>query len=403
VSTRTAVIAGAGLAGANAAVALRENGFEGQIFLIGEEPDPPYDRPPLSKEYLRGEQEFKAIRNRGDAGYAGIEMMLGTRVLGVDSIERTVEAPAGHRLRYDVLLLATGGRNRRPPIPGINLEGVMQLRTRRESDAIREAARTAKRVAVVGLGFIGTEVGASLRMLGLEVVGIGPDALPLARILGSEFGGALAGLHRDNGVELCLGERVEAFDGKRHVTAVRTSSGRTVDCDLAIVGLGVEPAIELAAGGGIATLPAGIVTDSAGRTSVPAVFAAGDNTVREHPLFGPLHIEHWNHADRAGTVAGAVMAGRPVELNDIPSFWSDQFGVHIEYIGHHRSADRTVVVGSLESREFMCFYVADGTVKAVSAMGYGDDIVPPVERLIRKADPADVSRLGEVALEELAR
>src|SRR5579859_1768318 len=265
------VVVGAGLAGGNAAVAARKNGFDSAITLIGAEEDPPYNRPPLSKGYLRGEEKLDDIQSRQESEYAkqSIELRKAVRVGAIDPGRRTVHLAGGEVLSYSSLIVATGGRNRRPPIPGIDLDGVLQLRRRAESDRIREAARSGGRAVVVGLGFIGSEVAASLRMLDCEVAAVELEQWPLARVLGTEVGIRLAEMHKAHGVELALGDGVESFEGvSGKLTAVRTRSGRRLACDFAVVALGIEPEADLLEAAG-AAIENGVLVDERCQTSLP--------------------------------------------------------------------------------------------------------------------------------------
>src|SRR5262245_4875693 len=249
------VIVGAALAGATAAVTLRDEGFEGEIVLIGDERQPPYNRPPLSKGYLRGEDRFEDQLVNPVRFYAerDIELRLGTRVTAIDPRLKMVQLDGGERIPYDRLLVATGGRNRTLAVPGADLEGVLQLRTVEDCDRIRTAARGAGRAVVIGLGFIGCEVAASLRQLGLAVTGVERNRVPLARVLGEEVGGVLRDIHRDKGVELVLEDSIAALEGAGRVERVRTRKGRVLECGLVVAGIGISPNSELlaAAGGAV--------------------------------------------------------------------------------------------------------------------------------------------------------
>jgi len=382
------IVIGAGIGGGNAAVAARRNGFAGRITLIGAEPDPPYDRPPLSKGYLRGEEDFSHIQSRPDAKYE-IDLRKSTRVAAIEAGRRVVRLDSGEQLSYSSLIVATGGRNRRPRIPGIDLDGVLQLRRREDSDRIRQAAKSGGRAVVIGLGFIGSEVTASLRMLGCEVTAVELERWPLARALSEEVGRQLAEMHKAHGVELVLGDGVDSFQG----TDGRLRS--VLNCDFAVIGLGIEPEVDLLKAAG-ADIDDGVLVDERCRTSLPSVFAAGDCANRIHPLFGRrMRIEHWNNADRMGRFAGRNAAGKDKVFDDVPSFWSDQYDEKIEYIGHHVHFDRMVVRGDLAARKFFGFYIENDIIQAVVAMGYSDAIVEPVEKLIRYRQPIPEERLSD--------
>lgn len=366
---RTFVIVGASLAGCSAAAALREEGFDGRIVLLSAEQEEPYDRPPLSKDYLVGTRSLERLRLRPEGFWAEqeIELRTATPVARIDVRARTVEA-GGELVRYDALLLATGGRPRLPPIPGIELDGVLPLRTRADADAIRAAAARGGRAVVVGMGFIGSEVAASLRQLGLEVTAVEPLRTPLERVLGPEVGAVLAGLHREHGVECRFGEGVEAFEGAGRLERVRTSGGHVLPCEVAVVGLGIAPATELAEAAGLA-VGDGVLVDERCRTSAEGVYAAGDVARHFHPLYGErIRVEHWQNAVAQGAAAARAMLGSRAPYDELHWFWSDQYDANIQYAGHHTSWDRLVVRGSLEERRFVAFYLVGDVPRAAVSM-----------------------------------
>jgi 3-phenylpropionate/trans-cinnamate dioxygenase ferredoxin reductase subunit len=369
-------IVGASLAGATAALTLREEGYDGRILLIGDEPDPPYERPPLSKRYLSGEQPFdKAlVRPRETYDELGIELVLATRAERLLPAERALALRDGRLVRADRILVVTGGRNRRPAIPGLDLAGVYDLRTRADADRIRAAAAPGKRVAVVGLGFIGCEVAATLRGCGLEVVGIEAFAAPLERVLGLEVGRALASLHAEHGVELVLREPVERLEGSARVERVVTAAGRVIPCDLVVVGLGIQPNVELVEGAGVEVRD-GVVVDERCRTSVEGIYAAGDVARHFHPLYGEhVRVEHWLNAIEQGKAAAQNMLGKGEPYAELHWFWSDQYDSNLQYLGHHREWDELVVRGSLEERRFVAFYLKAGVPLAAVALNMGRDL-----------------------------
>jgi 3-phenylpropionate/trans-cinnamate dioxygenase ferredoxin reductase subunit len=372
------VIIGAALAGATAAVTLRDEGFDGVIQLVGDERRLPYNRPPLSKGYLRGEERFEdqLVNPAGVYAEKRIELRLGTRATAIDSTKKHVEVENGEPIAYDRLLVATGGRNRPVSIPGAELNGVLQLRTVAESDRIRAEAQRGRRAVVVGLGFIGSEVAASLRQLGVEVTALAPDRAPLARVLGGEVGEVLAAIHREKGVELVLGDSVAAFEGSGRVERVRAKSGRLIDCDFVVAGIGIVPNTELLAAAG-ARVDNGILVDEHCRTSLPDVYAAGDVTNHQHPLFGRLRVEHWNNGFQQGKAAARSMLGGAEPYDYLHTFWSDQYEHLIEYVGFATSWDRLVFRGRPETRKFLGFYMKDELVRAAVGINRGGDPEDP--------------------------
>ena len=283
---QTFVIVGASLAGAKAAQTLRHEGFEGRLVLVGAEDERPYERPPLSKDYLRGEADRDRVYVHGEGFYADhdIELRLGRTAVDMNVSLQEVALDDGERLRYDRLLLATGAEPRRLAIPGAELDGVHYLRSVDDSDVLRERLDRGGTVVVIGAGWIGAEVAASARQRGLEVTLVAPDTVPLERVLGREVGGVYRDIHADHGVRMLLGTRVEAFEGDGAVERVRTSDGRHLECDFVVVGIGVQPRTRLAARAGLA-VGDGILVDEHLRTSAPGVFAAGDVAGAQHPFY----------------------------------------------------------------------------------------------------------------------
>ena len=398
------VIIGASLAGARAAAVLREEGFDGDVQLIGGEGQPPYNRPPLSKGYLRGQERFEDQLVHPVAYYAehDIQLRLGIRATGIDPARKRVELEGGEHVGYDRLLVATGGRNRALSVPGADLDGIFQLRTVEDCDRIRAAARSGRRAVVIGLGFIGSEVTASLRQLGVEIAAVEGHPVPLARVLGKEVGEVLAGIHRDHGVELVLEDSVAAFEGAGRVERVRTKKGRRFECDLVIAGIGIAPNSELLAAAG-AAVDNGVLVDERCRTSLPDVYAAGDVANHLHPIFGRLRVEHWNNAFQQGRAAARSMLGREEPYDYLHSFWSDQYEHVIEYVGFAASWDALVFRGRPESRKFLGFYLQEGMVRAAVGLNRGGDPEDPkaeselklVARLIRDRVRVEPSKLAD--------
>jgi 3-phenylpropionate/trans-cinnamate dioxygenase ferredoxin reductase component len=402
------VIVGASLAGATAAATLRDEGFDGEIRLIGAEAQLPYNRPPLSKGYLRQQERFEDQLVKPAAYYAEqrIALTLGVRATAIDAKQKLVELEGGERVAYDRLLVTTGGRNRTLSVPGATLEGVFQLRTVEDCDRIRAATRRARRAVVMGLGFIGSEVSASLRQLGIEVAAVEGARVPLARVLGDEVGQALAEIHREKGVELVLGDSVAALEGSARVERVRTTRGRVLECDMVVAGIGIVPNTELLAAAG-AEVDNGVLVDAQCRTSLPDVFAAGDVTNHLHPVFGRLRVEHWNNGYQHGRAAARSLLGGAQPYDYIHSFWSDQYEHTLEYVGFATRWDRLVFRGRLETRKFLGFYLDNGIIRAAVGLDRGGDPDDPkadgelkaAASLIRNRVSVDPAKLGDEAVE----
>jgi 3-phenylpropionate/trans-cinnamate dioxygenase ferredoxin reductase subunit len=401
---QTFVIVGASLAGAKAAETLREEGFDGRVVLVGAEAERPYERPPLSKEYLRGEAGRDKVYVHEEAFYAehDIELRLGTTVTGLDASARQVTLDGGTQLAFDRLLLATGARPRRLDIPGADLAGVHYLRTVGDSDALRDRIGRGGKLVVIGAGWIGAEVAASARQGGVDVAMIDPLSVPLERVLGAELGAVYRDVHAEHGVELLLGTGVEAFDGDGAVERVRTADGRVVDCGFVVVGVGVQPRAELAAEAGL-RVGDGIVVDAQLQTSADGIFAAGDVANHDHPAYGPLRVEHWANALNQGPAAARNMLGRDRPFEDIPYFFSDQYDIGMEYAGHAGAGDRVVFRGDPASREFIAFWLRDGRVQAGMNVNVWD-VTDHIQALIRAGTVVDEQRLADpdVGLDQLA-
>jgi 3-phenylpropionate/trans-cinnamate dioxygenase ferredoxin reductase subunit len=370
------VIIGASLAGAIAAATLRQHGFDGEVILIGAEPQPPYERPPLSKQYLRSEVAFEKALVRPAAFYGQnrIELRLGTRATHVDPIGRTVTLDTGAHLGYDKLLIATGVTNRRPAFPGLQLPGVFDLRSVVDADALRTEIVAGRKAVVIGMGFIGCEVAASLRQKGVDVVSIDPSPSPLFRVLGGQVGQVIAAMHSDHGVQTLFEDVVTRFDGHGRLERVITKSGRRIDCDFAVVGVGVEPAVDVVAGSGI-EVDNGILVDEYCRTNIDGVYAAGDVANHYQPRLGRrLRVEHWQNAMQQATAAARSMLGRGQPYEPVHWFWSDQYDVNLQYAGFHRQAEHIVVRGNLEQRSGLAFYLNQGRIDAVVALNRGKEL-----------------------------
>jgi 3-phenylpropionate/trans-cinnamate dioxygenase ferredoxin reductase component len=388
------VVVGGGLAGGTAAFALREAGFTGSVSLVAEEPHVPYERPPLSKAYLRAEEGTDAFRVRPEAAYddEGITLLRGRRALTVDRADRTVELDHGERLAYDRLILATGATPR--TLAGAShLPGVLVLRTLDDADAIRSAAGTADRVVVVGGGWIGGEVDASLRQLGAHVTLVTNLARPLERVLGPQIGDVFAGLHREHGVELVSGH-VAGILGDERTSGVQLSDGRTLAADLVVVGVGVVPRIELARRAGLATAEGGVAVDDRLRSSDPAIYAAGDIAAAQHPrLDRRLRIEHWDNAKRQGRTAARNAIGFDEPYDRMPYFFSDQFDLGIEVRGLPLPGAGVVIRGDLASRTFVAVWLEGGRVVAALNANVWD-AGKELSALVRQAAEVDPERLA---------
>ena len=394
------VILGASLAGATAAITLREEGADGDVILIGAEPQPPYERPPLSKAYLRGEVPFDKALVRPAAFYAehGIQTMFGTRATRIDPSARVVELEDHRRVSFDALLIATGGRNRTVSIPGVDLDGIYSLRTVQDADGIRAEMIAGRRAVVVGMGFIGSEVAASLRQKGLDVVVIDPSKTPLFRVLGEAVGQTIAKLHRDHGVRMIFEDTVAAFEGTRRVGCVVTKAGVRLECDFAVVGIGIEPAIEALADSGI-QVDNGVVVDEYCQTNVSGIYAAGDVANHYHPVFDRrIRVEHWQNAIKQGAAAARNMLGRRIAYDEIHWFWSEQYDANLQYAGFHTQWEQLVVRGRLESASYLACYVNAGRIDAAVGLNRGKE-VRRVMPLIKARRPVNLAQLRDESVD----
>jgi 3-phenylpropionate/trans-cinnamate dioxygenase ferredoxin reductase component len=402
---RTFMIVGGGLAGAKAAQTLREEGFDGRVVLLGEEDVAPYERPPLSKDYLRGDAGRDAIWAQEEGWYEAndVELRTSTHAAELALASSEVVLDGGERIGYDQLLLATGSAARRLPIDGADLDGVHLLRTVADSDALREALTPGVRVVVIGAGWIGCEVAASAKQRGADVTMVAPEDVPLERVLGSEVGAVFREVHASRGVELVLGTGVEAIEGSGRVSGVRTTGGRTLGADLVVVGVGAAPRTELAAAAGL-TVQDGVLTDDRLRTSAPNVFAAGDIARAQHPILGEtIRVEHWGTALEQGPAAARNMLGRDLAYDRIPYFFSDQYDVGMEYAGHALTYDRVVFRGDPSTFEFMAFWMRGDRVAAGINVNVWD-VNEDVQALVRSGASVEDAALADpdVALGALA-
>jgi 3-phenylpropionate/trans-cinnamate dioxygenase ferredoxin reductase subunit len=394
---RTFVIAGAALTGAKTAEALREEGFDGRVVLIGAESVRPYERPPLSKEYLRGEAGRESVWVHDDEGFYSrmqIDVHLGTEVTAVDAAGRVVELAGGERVGFDALLLATGAEPRRLGIPGADLDEVYYLRTVEDSDRLRERIERGGRLVVIGAGWIGAEVGASARQKGCEVTLVELSSVPLEGVLGPELGAFYRDVHADHGVTFLGDTKVARLEGSGAVERVIAEDGRALECDFVVVGVGVAPRVALAESAGL-KIDNGVVVDERLRTGAEGIYAAGDVANAYHPLFKRhIRVEHWANALNQGPAAARSMVGREDPYDHVPYFYSDQYDVGMEYAGYATEWDEVVFRGDRAAREFIAFWLRDRRVLAGMNVNVWD-VNEDIQALVRSGREADVSRLTD--------
>jgi 3-phenylpropionate/trans-cinnamate dioxygenase ferredoxin reductase subunit len=396
------VLIGGGLASATAAEHIRKRDADGEITLVGAENHLPYHRPPLSKEYLRGEAEVKDTLVQPEEWYQEnkVTLLQGTRVTAIDTRARSVTLDNGRALAYDRLLLATGAEPNRPPIPGLDLPGVHLLRTLDDSTAIRrEIEGGAKRAVIVGGGYIGVEVAADCLQKGVSVTLIERHSQLWGRFAGPHVAGFLADLLRSKGAELRFGEEVAALTGSSRVSGARLKSGGEAAGDFAVVGVGVTPRTDLATAAGLDVDPRqGIRVNQFLEASAPDVWAAGDATCFFDPVYDRAwHVEHWNNAFWHGEIAGANMAGERTAYDHVPNFFSDFLENHMELFGDPQGWKRTLLTGNLRSGRFCELYLDDqDRVQMVIALNPGDDQFDTLEKVARQR-PSVRGREAEIA------
>ncbi len=405
---RIFVIVGAGLAGASAAEALREEGFSGRIQLVGAETERPYIRPPLSKDYLSGSAEEDSPYLHPEAWYAehAVELKPGHPAIDLDREGRTVALDTGEILPYDKLLIATGASPRRLSVPGADLAGVFSLREFEDARRLRaELSAGGRQLVIIGAGWIGLEVAATARGLHNKVTVVGREEIPLARIVGDEIGQSFAELHRAHGVDLRLSTRLRELIGDAgRVTAVVTEAGETLPADIVVVGIGAVPDTGIAEKAGLA-VDNGIVVDASLRTADPDIYAAGDVANAFHPVLGRhLRVEHWANALNQGPLAARSMLGQQVVYDRVPYFYTDQYDLGMEYSGYPGAGEqgRLVLRGTLAGGEYIAFWLVDGKVMAGMNVNVWD-VNPVIEELIRSGRTIDPVRLADesIRLEEL--
>ena len=402
---RTFVVVGAGLAGGKSVEQLRELGFTGRLVLIGAEQHLPYERPPLSKDYLKTGENLADAFVHDEQWYAAhdVEVRLGTTVVGLDANAHEVALAGGETLAYDRLLLATGSSPRRLSLPGADFGGVLSLRTIEDSDRIRAVMQPGARLVLVGGGWIGLEVAAAARERGAEVTVLESLELPLVRVLGPTIARVFADLHREHGVDLRTGVTIEAIEGDDGaVSGVRLDDGTVVPADAVVVGVGAAPNVDLAAAAGLA-VDNGITADAAGRTSDPDIFAVGDVANVEHPFLGHrVRVEHWANALNQPQVVAPAMLDQDPPEPELPYFYTDQYDLGMEYTGLAEPDDEVVVRGDLKGREFIAFWTRDGRVTAGMNVNVWD-VTEPIKALIRSRSAIAADRLAnpDIPLEEL--
>jgi 3-phenylpropionate/trans-cinnamate dioxygenase ferredoxin reductase subunit len=400
------VIVGGGLAGAKAAQALREQGYDGELVLVGDEQDQPYERPPLSKDYLAGKAERQSAFVHPPDWYDEhhVQLRLGVAATAIDAAAHEVTLGTGETIGYDRLLLATGSSPRRLPVHGADAQGVHYLRRIGDSEAIR--ATFGGRLVVIGAGWIGLEVAAAAREAGSEVTIVEMAELPLLAVLGPEIATVFANLHREHGVDLRLSTQLEEIttaDGR--ATGVRLADGTVLDADAVVVGVGIRPNTELAEAAGL-TVDNGVVVDETLRSSDNDVFAAGDVANARHPFLGRhIRVEHWANALNQPATAASAMLGGTDPYDELPYFYTDQYDLGMEYIGYVEPGGYASVTvrGDTDAREFIAFWL-DGDNRVLAGMNVNVwDVVDPIKAIIKSRAPVDPAALADqsVPLEQL--
>ena len=389
------VIVGGGVAAAKAAEGVRAAGGEGTGVIVAAEPELPYERPPLSKEFLRGEAGRERTRTHDEAWYRDhdVEVLLATRASTVDVATRTVTTEVGDQLGYGRgLVLATGAQPVRLELPGEDLDGVFYLRTVDDAERLRAAISRAEHMVVVGGGFIGAEVAASATQMDTRVTLLERGDTVWTRAVGPEMGGFFEAFLRDRGVHVRTRTRAERIEGDQQAEAVVLPDGSRLHADLVVIGVGARPDVELAERAGL-PVEDGILVDGQLRAA-DGVWAAGDVANADHPLFGRVRIEHWAEALNQGLLAGRNLAGAGERYDRVPSFFSDQFDLSLSYLGHAREWDELVVRGSREVAEpkFVAWYLRRGVPQAALIVN-DRDAEDRVRGVVRRAQPIDPARL----------
>lgn len=393
---RTIVVVGGGLAGAKAVEALREQGYAGRLVLLAREDRLPYERPPLSKGYLQSGEGLDEATIHPQQWYAEHHVDLRTAVSAnaIDPSQRHVVVSTGEAIGYDELLLATGATPRRVDVPGADLDGVLYLRTVLDSDRLREAFTDGAKVVIVGGGWIGLETAAAARQAGATVTVLEALDLPLVRVLGPRMAAMFAELHREHGVDLRTGVTVEAIEGETQVTGIRLGSGESIPADVVVIGIGAVPSVELAEHAGL-RVDNGVITDEHGRTSDEHIYAVGD--VARYPdasLGEDTRVEHWANALNHPASVAASMLGKDAAYDELPYFFTDQYDLGMEFIGHAAPEDDVVVRGDETGRELIAFWVRDGRVRAGMNVNVWE-VVDDIKALVRSKQQIDLTRLAD--------
>jgi NADPH-dependent 2,4-dienoyl-CoA reductase/sulfur reductase-like enzyme len=402
------VVIGGGLAGAKTVQALRDQGYAGQLTIVSAESDLPYERPPLSKDYLLGKKPFEAALVHPEEWYADHDVQLcrEVRATAIDRTTSNVQLSDGSTLGYDRLVLATGSSARRLPIEGADAANVLTLRSHDDSDAIRATFGEGRRLVVIGAGWIGLEVAAAAREAGTSVTVVEAAAQPLIAVLGEQIGSVFAQLHREHGVDLRLGatiERIAVQDGRAR--AVVLADGSELPADDVVIGVGAAPNVELAEQAGL-DVDNGVLVDSSLRTSDPAIYAVGDIANHDHPVLGRrVRVEHWANALNQPAIAAKSILGSDEPYENLPYFFSDQYDLGMEYLGLGDPQGRVLVRGDLAAREFVAFWL-DDTERITAAMNVNVwDVPDAVRPYIRDRVEVDLERLVdlEVPLAEIGK
>lgn len=401
----TTVIAGAGIAGVHAAESLRKEGYQGRIVLLDSDSQMPYDRPPLSKEWITGETDEASILLRDPAFYErlDVDLQLGVEVTNIDPFRKTIDTKDGHSYEWEKLMLATGSQLRTLSIGGDDLQGIFYLRRMADATAINHHMEGVKEAVIIGAGFIGAELAASLNQLGIKVTIVERSSYPMEAIVGRQASAYFLDLHRRNGVDVITEDSVRQFNGETNVEEAVTAAGRRIPCQAVIIGVGVSP--NTAVSHPQLQTDRGYAVNEYGETSVPDIYAAGDCT--SWPYNGvPIHVEHWDHAvNHAKTVAKNMVHPQSDPYTYTPYFWSDQYSNRFQYFGHAKEWSKTIIRGSTESHAFTVFYLDDQDVVKAAFIANQPKNALPVRRMIQQQNAISPEALADesIALKKIQR